>query len=200
MKLAKERIIYNNMNLSEMYDDAKAWLIEEGNETPSENEIWDEIYFQNETNWEAEKDGLDKFFNGKTVGFFGSIGRWDGVYKGGRIGEFWDCYSKAVSDCDYVKIYDENGHLYLTCVHHDGSCHFEIKIIKERGVEYLNNWEYSYSDHRTKEQVYTQIFNRYSTLPRYAEKVFGCKAREYEPSTKEGLINKLNNQAKSFYT
>ena len=200
MKIAKERIIFNNYDVSDAYENAKQFLIEEGNEEPTDNEIWDQVRFDEECNWEAEKDMLDDFFEGKTVGFFGEVGRWDGVYKGGRIGDFWDCYYKAISDCDYIKIYDENGHLYLTCSHHDGTCHFEIKIITEKGSDYLNNWEYSWSNHKTKEEIYTQIFNRYSRLPRFAEKVYGCKAREFEESTKEKLIKKLNNKAMSFYS
>lgn len=199
MKIAKERIVYSNYNLSDMFDEAKSFLIENGNEEPTDKEIWDEVYFQDECNWDDDKAELDAFFKGKTVGFFGKIGRWDGVYRGGCIGKFWDVFNKATTDCDYVKIYDENGHLYLACAHHDGSCHYEIKIISDRGAIYLDNWEYG-NDNRTKEQVYTQICNRYSTLPKFAQKVYGCKAREYEESTKESLKGKLNNEARSFYS
>lgn len=199
MKIARERIIYSNYDLSDMFDEAKQCLIDNGNEEPTDNEVWDEVYFQDECNWENDKADLDTFFKGKTVGFFGKIGRWNGVYRGGCIGEFWNVYGKAIRDCNYVKIYDENGHLYLSCTHHDGSCHYEIKIISDKGTTYLDNWEYG-NDSRTKEQVYTQIFNRYSTLPRFAEKVYGCKAREFEESTKEKLVSKLNNEARSFYS
>ena len=45
-------------------------------------------------------------------------------------------------DCAYVKIWDENGHLYLTCSHHDGTCHFEIKEITDEGYEYYDRWNY----------------------------------------------------------
>lgn len=82
-------------------------------------------------------------------------------------------FYKAMTDCDYFRIYDENGHMYLTCSHHDGTNHFEIKIVTEKG---------------------------YTVLPRFAEKIYGCKAREYEPMTKANVISKLNNEAKSFYS
>ena len=33
--------------------------------------------------------------------------------------------------------YDKNGHLYLHCTHHDGSCLFEIKALTEQGYDYF---------------------------------------------------------------
>ena len=128
----------------------------------------------------------------------GEVGLWHGVYKAGKIGDFENLWYKAIKDCDYIKVYDENGHLYLTCSHHDGTCHFEIKEITPKGREYLDRWEWG-DDNRTEEYTHNQIYKRYSKLPRYAEKVMGCKAKEYIKPTKADLIDKLNNGAKSFY-
>jgi hypothetical protein len=90
--------------------------------------------------------------------------------------------------------------MYLTCSHHDGTCHYEIKILTDAGKEYLRNWEDSYNDRRTERAVHKQIFDRYSRIPRYAEKVWGAKSREYEPMTRETILRKLGNEAKSFYS
>ena len=198
MKIAKERIIFDNYDIISD-EDVKEIILENGYE---EDEITDSLissyrYSLEEDDWYNAKCELTDFFNDKTVGFFGNVGRWDGVYKAGRTGEFWDLYYKATEDCDYIKIYDENGHLYLTCSHHDGTCHFEIKIITDKGNDYLNRWSWDLDDKRSLQHCHTQIFNRYSLLPRFAEKVYGCPAREYEQSTKASLINKLNNQARS---
>ena len=206
MKVAKERIIYDNYDLWEKYPDDELKEMAHECEWVAENdEITDEMltewrYREDEVDWDAEKENLTDFFKGKTVGFFGEVGRWDGVYKAGKIGEFWSLFYQAITDCDYIKLYDENGHFYLTCSHHDGTCHFEVKEITDKGSEYLNRWEYSYGDKRTERQVHTQIYNRYSRLPNYANKVFGCRKIEYEPSSKENLKRQLFNQARSNYS
>ena len=204
-KIAKARIIYDNYDLSEQFPDDEllemarenGWIAEE--EEPTEEQMWQWRYDESETNWDADKDMLTDFFNGKTVGFFGNVGRWDGVYKAGKIGEFWELFNQAITDCNYIRLYDENGHFYLTCSHHDGTCHFEVKEITDEGRDYLERWEYAW-DNRTEQQCHNQIYKRYSRIPRYAQKVFGCKAREYEPQSKEGFIRILNNQARSFYS
>lgn len=203
--IPRERIIYNNYDLYEKYTDE--YLINTAKEcdwVDDEDEITNEMldrwrWFEDETDWDCAKAELDDYFEGKTVGFFGNVGLWNGVYKAGKIGEFWELFNKAITDCGYLKIYDENGHLYLTCSHHDGTCHFEIKEITEKGEEYLENWEDNWNDKRKESYVHGQIFKRYSRLPRFAENVYGCKARDYEPQSKEGFIRILNNQARSNY-
>lgn len=271
-RLPKERTIYNNYVLWETYpyEDIKEMLIDNGYE---EDEISDETickmrYRQDEIDWEVAKHELTEFFknNGNKWMIFGEVGRWDGTYKAGTLFDtFDDFFYDAAKDCDYIHFYDENGHLYLTCSHHDGTCHYEIKEVTDKGVQYLENWEYSEPKKeylpiqkrfdniyekaksniyhkirlealqdmineldmipkqrkevlkcleeweniyrisgyilkgRSKKYVHTQIFNRYSRLPRYAEKVYGCKRFEYQPITKSALIDKINNQAKSFY-
>ena len=204
MNTPKARTIYDNYDLWEQYPDETLkemaleceWVDDE--EEITDEMIWNWRYHESEVDWDNAKDEIDEYFKGKTVGFFGEVGRWDGVYKAGKIGEFWDLFNKAITDCDYIRIYDENGHLYLTCSHHDGTCHFEIKIVTNEGSEYYDRWNYG-CDNRKEYQVHTQIFKRYSKLPKFAEKVYGCKAREFEKVSKANLIDKLNNKARSFY-
>lgn len=204
-RIPKERTIYNNYNLWETYPDeeVKEMLLEDGHdeEEITDNMIWDWRYAQDEIDWEAAKADLVRFFSdGYKWMLFGEVGRWNGVYKAGTLFEtFEDFFYEAAKDCDYIHFYDENGHLYLTCSHHDGTCHYEIKEVTDKGIQYLENWEYNWNDKRTEEYVHTQIFNKYSRLPRFAEKVYGCKKIEYQPVTKAALIDRLNNQAKSFY-
>lgn len=208
MKVPKERIIYNNYDLWEKYSDECltemahecGWI--DDDEEPTNDQLIAWRYEEDSIDWDAEKEMLDNFFeNVNYIGFFGEIGRWNGVYRGGKIDtDFWKLFDDAITDCDYIKIYDENGHLYLTCSHHDGTCHFEIKEITDEGYEYYDRWSYNWNDNRKESQVMDQIYKRYSRLPNYANKVFGCKKREYEPVTKEVLVTKLNNKAKSFYS
>lgn len=207
-KVAKERTIYDNYDLERIYPDKELIAIARECEWVDEDEeitddmLWRWRYDESQIDWESEFDELKKFFQGKTVGFFGEVGLWHGTYKAGKIGDFEQLFWRAIEDCDYFKFYDENGHLYFTCTHHDGTNHFEIKELTKKGREYLSNFEdwYFVNDKRTEEYVHDQIYKRYSKLPRFAEKVYGCPAREYEPITKGKLIDMLNNQANSRYS
>lgn len=204
-RLPKTRTIFDNYRLWETYtdEDITECLIENGvdEEDITDNMIWEERYSQSNLDWEIEKERLEEFFlNGGKWMLFGEVGRWNGVYKAGTLFEtFDDFFYKATEDCDYINFYDENGHLYLTCSHHDGTCHYEIKEVTDKGIEYLENWECNWDDKRTEEYVHTQIFSRYSRLPHFAHRIYGCKKVEYEPITKAKLIDVLNNSAKSFY-
>ena len=198
-KVPRERKIYDNYDLNDYFEDAKEWLIEEGNEDPSDSEIWAEVNFQDECNWSDAKYELTKFFKDKTVGFFGEVGLWHGTYKAGKIGEFWKLYYDATKDCDYVKIVDLNGKMFLKCSHHDGTNFFEIREITQKGEDYLENWECNGNDLRKEKYIHDQIYKRYSRNPNYMHKVFGCKARDYEPQTKETIRRQLNNCASSNY-
>lgn len=203
-RIPTTRTIYNNYNLCETYpdEDIREMLIENGYEDEiTDEKIWIERYICDATDWDDEKERLKKFFlNGNKWILLGRISRWNGTFTCGMVFDtFEEFFYKATKDCEYIHFYDENGHLYLTCSHHDGRNHYEIKELTDKGINYLENWESNYNDKRTELYIHRQIFNRYSRLPRFAEKVYGCKRVEYEPVTKGALIDKLNNQAKSFY-
>ena len=205
MKLAKERVIFDNYNPWETFPDKElremaiecGWVEDEEEITDTILEQWRDE--EMEEWWNTEKEGLLDYFRSETVGFFGEVGLWHGVYKAGKIGDFYNLFCKAIEDCWYWRFYDVNGHLYLTCSHHDGTNCFEIKVVTKQGRQYLDNWLYNWNDKRTEQYVHNQIFNRYSKLPRFAQKVYGCKARETEEVDKGGLIDRLNNGAKSNY-
>ena len=206
-RIPVSRTIYNNYALWETYPDeeVKQYLIDDGYEEDeiTDEKIWDWRYCQDVVDWDDAKLELSKFFihNGNKWMLFGEVGRWNGVFKCGTLFDtFYDFFYKAAKDCDYIHFYDENGHLYLTCSHHDGTCCYEIKEVTDKGIQYLENWGNNWNDKRTEEYVHTKIFNKYSRLPRFAEKVYGCKRTEYEPITKGALINKINKQARSFYS
>lgn len=203
-KIAKERVIYDNYETWKTYPDedmienlvCRGYLQDE----ITDEDIWEERNSCDGKDWIKAKRQLKEFFSkGKWIAF-GTVGRWNGLYNAGTIfDDFEKFFYRATEDCNYWKFYDENGHLYLTCSHHDGTCHYEIKELTDKGIQYIENWEDNWNDKRTDKYVHTQIINKYSRLPRFAEKVYGCKRTEYQPITKEALINRLNNQAKSFY-
>ncbi len=196
--IAKERIIFQNYDL-DGYEEQYKEMCEENGEEFSENAMWDWVYFILDEDFSIALAELENHFNNKIIAF-GSVGRWNGVYDGGKVfNNFKDAYWAMTKDCDYVKIYDENGHLFIHCSHHDGSCSFEIKELTKKGEEYFDRWEYSY-DNRSERDCHNQIIKRYSKIPNFVHKVYGCKVREYEPTTKESLQKKLNNKAMSFYS
>ena len=89
-KLPKQRMIYSNYDLYEQLSDEeirKMWLederyTEEEIEELSDNAYWDERYWYDEINWDDAKELLNRVFNNacKLV-VFGSVGRWDGVFR-----------------------------------------------------------------------------------------------------------------------
>lgn len=188
MKKAKERIIYDNYDLSEMFDEQKKFMEEDSGEDVSDDEVWEAIYDIDRMTFEEEFDALERFFFGTdddrpTFILFGNVERWNGVSSGFNAfkGEdFKKTFFDAIKDCDFVKIWDENGHLYIECSHHDGTNNYEIKQLTERGVAYLENWEDSWNDERDNAYVLDKLVRRYSVLPRYAEKEWGSKRVEWE--------------------
>ena len=167
----------------------------------TEEDMWDVRYRYDESDVDIAKELLERVFNNANkLICVGSVGRWNGVFSGGFVFNTLDeLLSKAGKDCNYFKIYDCNGHLYMHCSHHDGSCSFEIKELTDKGVEYYDNWNYDWEDQRPDSYIFEQLMNRYSRLLHIAEREWGCPSREYVPMTKENIINKLNNEARSFY-
>lgn len=197
-KLVKERIIFQNYDLEEYEKDYRNEYGED--EDFSEDVMWDCIYDLLDDEFNFAFSDLKSHFKNKVIAF-GSIGRWDGVYDGGKVfDDFESAYWQMVKDCDYVKIYDENGHLFVHCSHHDGSCTFEIKELTTKGEEYLDRWEWNFNDKRSERECHNQIVKHYSKIPNFAHKVYGCKAREYVKPTKEEVDKKLFNKARSFYS
>lgn len=199
-RIAKERIIFDNYN--RYFDEWKQKYLEE---FPEYEDISDDslinIFWDEESmEWEDAKIQLDNFFDNAKLLLTGNIGRWNGVSSGFDTFDTLDSLLDfALEDCAYFKIWDENGHLYVCGSHHDGTVSYEIKILTDKGKDYLENWEYSWNDKRTNTDVHKALIERYSRLPNFCHKIWGCKLREYEPITKEKLIIKINNQARSFY-
>jgi hypothetical protein len=180
----KERVIYNNYDLWEQYaDDMRDWLID--SEQYTADEITDDIlctaiYDEARAVWEDERSRLIEFFGNN--GYFmlrGAVRRWNGSFGVGLIFDnFDDMFYTVTEDCDYFKMWDENGHFYLKCSHHDGTNIFEIKRINQKAVDFIENWKYS-NDPRTQEEIHTAVWNSnfLSSLPHYAHTVYGCKKR-----------------------
>jgi len=182
MKEPLTRTIYDNYDLWDQYSEFAKETLSEYEEEPSEDSIWNVINDEDSTNWECEKERLEEFFNdGSTWILRGTNGRWNGTFEAGTIfTDFMDMYREAMTDCDYVHLYDENGHFYMQCSHHDGTNYYEIRKLTDKGIEYLKNWEENWNDKRSERYIYDQIMKRYSTFPNFAHKVYGCPKVEWK--------------------
>lgn len=176
----KERIIYNNYDLADYYDEVKADLeqhyVDEGDgRAATDEEIWDEIYFLNSITWEEEKLIMESFFQKRTFVLRGTSGLWIGNRDAGAIIRNFGELPKAWKDCDYLKIYDVDGHFLIQSSHHDGTNHYELRELNQRGLDYLERHENYMADRELHEKLWKP---QYSRLPRYAQKIFGCPCRE----------------------
>lgn len=184
-KQPRRRLIYSNFyDEGVSFDETKQFLFDERGEDEgweslsdvSDHEVWEEIAVQDEFNWSDEKYELEKFFDPGYWILQGSFGLWWGRPRGGFIFDSFKEMAKAWNDCDYIRLYDENGHFYIDAAHHDGTNHYEVKRLTEKGREYIENHQWD-----PDETVHDVVFNNniYSGLPHYAKQVFGCKEREW---------------------
>ena len=187
-KTPKKRTIYNNYDLMAYEEEAREYLYLNENENPTEEELLTECYIIASYYWNNAKYDFNEFFDGSTWILQGYCGRRNGKAKGGKIftgfNGFMDTFNKATKDCDYIHIYDENGHFYIKCSHHDGTNLYEIKEVTADGTEYLERWENNLNDKRTEEYVHNMIMQRYSRLPHFANRVYEYKRIEFETEEK----------------
>ena len=185
-----KHIIYSNYDLSDRYEETKQLIIEDYPELcneveyadgtiimePSDEKVWDFIYDDDDIIWRETFAEVKKFFEGRQVIMFGSIGRWDGTFGGGEIGDFEDLFYDLIEDCDYIELSDEDGHFYIRCSHHDGSNSMEVKILSQKGYDFADNWKadwddkYNFPERELHRRLATNNF--LSSLPHYWKKVW----------------------------
>lgn len=180
MRTPVERIIFDNYYSKQRFDECYTLLAEEYSTDPSDEEVFEFMWEENDMDWTILKEELEQFFEGKEVLFFGTVGRWNGTLEGGRAGEFMPLLYSLTEDCNDLKISDKNGHLYIKCSHHDGTNYMEVKVLNERGKNFLYNWEHDWTNKTPASVIYEKLVKNYSTLPRFCEKVWGCKRVQYE--------------------
>lgn len=182
--MEKRNVIFDNYDVNVWYDYAVENIIEnerysEKEEIP-ETEIWDEVAFLQQLNFDDEMEMMKSFFEGKTLLVCGNVGRWNGSFPAGKVIEF-DELCNCWNDCDYIKIYDENGHFFIQASHHDGTNVFEVKILTEKGADIWDRWNYYESnwENLNEREVHEKLWKnaKYTHIPHYAREVFGCKTR-----------------------
>ena len=98
------------------------------------------------------------------------IGRWNGTFDGGKV-----VYGlkNAIHMCfeDYNKIYQEGKMLKVRAVHHDGTNHFIIKKLTDRGIEFYNNHYYDYDDRTIHQKLFKDA--HYSHSVDFFARIYG---------------------------
>ena len=173
---SEEREKYTRERLMESRgDDNPEW--ETLDDIP-DSEVWDEMSFNEQIDWKEVTNELKRFFDDEEILVIGSVGRWDGTYAAGKVisyNELWKCWN----DCDYVEIYDEDGHFYINASHHDGNNHFEVKLLTEEGIKYYSRWNENWNDSRSEQEIHAKLAESsyYTHIPHFAREVYGCKTR-----------------------
>ena len=163
-----ERLIYSNYDLDDSFDETKKFIMEEypelcvikcedenGNITyePTDATVWDFINDDDEMVFDNLMDyDFDRIFADKYVLSVGSIGRWDGTFSGWEVGTFGEVFNNIMTDCDYLKLTDNDGDLQIECSHHDGTNYATFRILTDKGYELYDNWNY-YRDNRTAQEL-----------------------------------------------
>lgn len=145
----------------------------------SDQDIWGyaEVLQQDDYDLNIEAD-LIPFFNGRTVLFTGTVGRWDGRFTGGKVGTFRRLLSDALKDCEHITIVDRRGHLHVHGDHHDGSNEFEVLVLTEAGERAWADWCDGARFGKLSEQgMHARLMasRRFSRLPHFAKTVWGCR-------------------------
>jgi hypothetical protein len=128
--------------------------------------------------WENMLEELANIDNYKKCILSGKAGTWKGKFEAAQIYDtIEDAIYAAIKDCDYIKVWSENGHLYIQASHHDGTHNFEIKPLTYKGWQTWDSWEsglcgntlYNKSDWEVIDMLFN--CNLFSRLPRI-EKFF----------------------------
>lgn len=146
----------------------------EDEEEITDEMIWDEMHFLEEMYWDDFSYELKNFFDkGDAWLLTGSIGRWDGNYRGGYIFNTFEEFCKCLEDCAYIEITDNKGHFEVKCSHHDGTNFYEVKRVSDFGYE----WYANHSWYMYEEELHTKMWhnNFMTSLPHFARDVYGCK-------------------------
>ena len=184
-KETKKRVIFDNYYSNGRYNAAADFLFEQYGEKKGwssiedvpESEVFAEMNAEETVDWEDFMASFEEFIGNNKFLIRGTVERWDGPAEGGFIFDTFSELSQAWTDCNYVKVWDENGHLYIECSHHNGSNSYEVRQLTERGEDYVSEHEYDMYPRELHDKLWDNNF--LCKLPHYANKVWGCKKYEY---------------------
>jgi hypothetical protein len=179
-------VLFNNYDCN--FDEYKKDYIE-NNEIEgdvSDQTIWEFIADIEHMDWDNMMCEIKHCFELKQINIdyqscvvIGTAGTWRGKCEAGKVYKtIEDAIYGVAENCDYIKVWCENGHLYIMASHHDGTHNFEIKLLTNKGKETYDNWNSGFYCgeslyHKSDWEVIEMLskYNLYSKLPR-VEKYF----------------------------
>ena len=172
------RVIYNNVYDQNEYEETKRYVFEEyarekGWGTPEdvpETFIQREFEAQEESDWDLFEEEMGKLLQENCYLLTGTCGRWDGPVEGGTFIRKFSDLKRVIAHLDYLKIYDKNGHLFISGYHHDGSDFYELKKLTKKGFTLAESYNFA---HDRKLHSTIMRTNFYSALPRLSKTIFG---------------------------
>lgn len=171
-----KRTLFNNYDIDTYLDMAKESMEDIGIDEANEEEIWQCAGDLAQEDFTNTMDELKSFFEDKTVMFTGAVGRWCGTSSGFDVGDFDDLFSRYTKDCDYFEIYDDNGALYISCSHHDGSNFFQVFVLTNKGAHIFEDWQNYVGKYAKLDDkgIHELLLNRkLAHVPQVAKKVYG---------------------------
>lgn len=164
------------------FADELAEYYEKPVEKLSDDEVHRYYAYYEELNWRDETSALGGFLFGSRLLARGSM---DGY----EIADGFDelLHSGIFKDCEGIRIWDDNGALFMRGVHHDGQVNIEIRTLTNEGEALLEDW---YTADRDFELSRLWDDPTLTQKPYYAEKAFGIPAenpQQKEPEKGEAM-------------
>ena len=178
-KESKKHIIYSsdpyNFNEDEMREswletaEVNNWEIPENG--PSDDELWQEWYDQNERDWDDIESEVKYHDERGSYLIIASLGLWNGRFDGGKIINGY--LNRVIRACfeDYNKVYWQDKNLKVEATHHDGTNYFIIKKLTDRGIEFYNNHCYDYDDRTMHQKLFKDA--HYSHSVDFFARIYG---------------------------
>lgn len=164
--MEKRSIIYDNHTLN--FDEWKEAYREmcENNEIEIEGEISDDAVWQYRSDclndeWDMIKYDLERHFENGYFVIVADLGRWNGTFPGGKVVNGYEGVAETWRCNDYygIEIYEllKGGQweMHVEGHHHDGTDHFVVKRLTDKGVDYYEKHEYDIDDRILHKRLFT---------------------------------------------
>lgn len=132
MKNEFKRIIFDSEGYT--FDQAKTFLIEEGIESPSDDQIWDEINECNEITIKDERFEFalrDKLIETPII-IVADVGRWNGRRVGIKRLEHFEEIIDFMTRYDSFEIYIDRYDIRAIGHHHDGTDYILFRMLSDK--------------------------------------------------------------------
>lgn len=143
-KNTRRYMLCNTMEIP-TYEDYKMYC-EDMEKTPGSEgstDYWNWVSDMQSMEWEDLEINLkSSSVNDTPVIVVGSVGRWNGTFEiyPVRCETIWEAIQKCGDGASDIKVECQEGVIYVSAFHHDGSNDFEIHKLSKKGLAASNKW------------------------------------------------------------